>query len=106
MDASRKLTISQLWIAAVAVTTLILACTPKADPHSVEYYLDNKDARLQRIKECDNNPGALKDDPDCINARQATIRAWSKPNLKPFNPSSASGQAGDPSSSSAGSIVR
>jgi len=106
MDASRKLTIPQLWVAAVAVTTLILACTPKADPHSVEYYLDNKDARLQRIKECDNNPGTLKDDPDCINARQAAIRPWSKPNLKLFDPSTASGQASDPSPNSAGSIAR
>ena len=106
MKPINKVTDAQLWLAAGVVTTVILACTPKAEPHTVDFYVDNKEARLARLKECENNAGSLKDDADCINAKQAAIKVWSKPNLSKFDPSSPLGQTPEPASSPASEAVR
>ena len=46
---------------------------PKKIPNTVEWYMEptNKQALDERIQVCNNNPGQLKDDPDCINAHTA-----------------------------------
>jgi hypothetical protein len=97
----RHLSQPQLWLSAAAITVVFLACTPKSEPKTVDYYAENKEARVARLKECENNVGTLKDDPDCVNAKQAAIKAWRKPNLPSFDPSSPTGQSSGPAASGA-----
>jgi len=77
MRKFNTVTDAQLWLAAGVVTTVVLACTPKPEPKTVDYYVANQEARLARLKECENNVGTLKDDPDCLNAKQAALKVWS-----------------------------
>lgn len=49
----------------------LIACAPKQSQHTVEYYKSNESERKARLAECANDPGALKDDPLCVNARAA-----------------------------------
>lgn len=57
----------------IVVTIGSAACTPSPDPthQTVDYYRANKDARQAMVARCENDPGALGQTPDCINARQA-----------------------------------
>lgn len=50
-----------------------VACGPSPEPvhQTVEYYRTNREARKAKLAECTNDPGALGQTPDCINARQA-----------------------------------
>ena len=42
---------------------------------TITWYMAHTDERKARITECDNDPGHLKDDPDCINAKRADNQA-------------------------------
>lgn len=37
---------------------------------------ENKELLAETIKQCRNNPGELKDTPNCINAQEAKRRRW------------------------------
>ncbi len=39
--------------------------------HAIDWYMANDDARKTVIATCDNDPGHLQNDPDCINAKKA-----------------------------------
>ena len=106
MRKLNTVTDAHLWLAAGVVTTVILACAPKPEPKTVDYYVDNQEARLARLKECANNVGTLKDDPDCLNAKQAALKVWSKPSLPKFDPSSQTGQAPESAPASAAEATR
>ena len=43
---------------------------------TVEWFLDNRAALSATTKECNNNPGQLRDDPNCINAAAANHKKW------------------------------
>lgn len=73
---------------AIALTIAAAACTPPAEPthQTVDYYLENKEARAAKLVECENDPGALGQTPDCINAKQAARRDMkSLRDLAPLN---------------------
>lgn len=61
------------WCLGIVVTIGAVACAPSPEPthQTVEYYRANRDARDAKLAECANDPGALGQTPDCINARQA-----------------------------------
>lgn len=61
------------WCLGIVVTISSAACAPSPEPthQTVEYYRTNRDAREAKLAECANDPGALGQTPDCINARQA-----------------------------------
>ncbi len=64
------------WVRICLATGGVLAasaCTPSSEPthQTVEYYRTNADARAEKLAQCENDPGALGQTPDCINARQA-----------------------------------
>ena len=40
---------------------------------TVSYYKENLNERLNKLKECANNPGELENTPNCINAAEANI---------------------------------
>ena len=46
---------------------------PKAT-HTVDQYLAKPDLLEQKLRECANNPGELRDTPDCINVNAASAR--------------------------------
>lgn len=61
------------WCLGIVVAIGAAACAPSPEPthQTVEYYRANKDAREAKLVECGNDPGALGQTPDCINAKQA-----------------------------------
>lgn len=66
----------------LAAAALLAACSQK-EPKTVAYYTANPAERDQVVAECKNNPGKLKDDPDCINANDSAIQSWGKKPLPP-----------------------
>lgn len=42
---------------------------------TVDYYLKNKDECELKVQECKNNPGDLKNNPNCVNAMEARYKA-------------------------------
>lgn len=65
---------SWLVFLGILLSISLVACTPKPEPKTVDYYVSNVPETLKLLEECRNNPGKLKDDPDCINARQALTK--------------------------------
>lgn len=61
------------WCLGIVVTIGVAACAPSPNPthQTVEYYRANRDAREAKLAECGNDPGALGQTPDCVNAKQA-----------------------------------
>lgn len=59
-------------IMALATLTALAGCKSE-ETHSVEWYRspENKAAFDAKIAECKNNPGEMKDTPNCINAFKA-----------------------------------
>jgi hypothetical protein len=88
-----KLSNLHLWIASVAITALILACSPKPEPRTVDFYATHTTERAQRMAECEARAGTLAGDPDCINARQAAMRLWSTGPRQRFDMNQPSGTA-------------
>jgi hypothetical protein len=60
----------------IVVTIGAAACAPLPDPthQTVDYYRANREAREAKLAECENDPGALAQTPDCINAKAAARR--------------------------------
>jgi hypothetical protein len=48
---------------------------PSAPAGTISWYMANTDARKATIARCDNDPGHLANDPDCINAKKADNQA-------------------------------
>ncbi len=72
--------------ATMTATIFLSACTPKPEAKTVAYYLANEAERHQVSDKCRNNPGELKDDPDCINAAEAMhkAQAYKVPKAVPY----------------------
>lgn len=51
----------------------VIACAPKQSQHTVEYYKSHESERKAKLAECGNDPGALEDEPLCVNARAADL---------------------------------
>lgn len=72
-------------ILAVALLSLAsFGCDKKAEVKTVEWYMapENKAAYEAKLAECRNNPGGLKDDPNCMNAMTAQHRLFAtKPGI-------------------------
>ena len=55
-------------------------CDKKEEVKTVEWYMapENKAAYEAKLAECRNNPGGLKDDPNCINAATARHKLFAR----------------------------
>ena len=53
---------------------------PQKEIHTVEWFLnpENKAVLDETLKQCKNNPGVRKDDPNCINAQEALHKRWGR----------------------------
>ena len=65
------------------LTTLVLpftGCDKKEETKTVDWYMapENKDALETKLKECRNNPGELKDTPNCQNAALAQHKLFAR----------------------------
>jgi hypothetical protein len=88
--------VTSFMIAIVAATS---GCTPtpKKARYTVEQYLADRQLMNSKVQECANNPGELRNDPDCINAGMAASRdSWgSLRDLPPiFGPEEATDKPG------------
>lgn len=61
------------FLATLALITFLTGCndTPIEEVKTVEYYEQNESSLKLKIKECKNNPGELRETPNCQNAFQA-----------------------------------
>ena len=66
------------WFIALAILVCFTGCkeesTPTKETKTVRWYTDHPDERKAQLAICANNPGELRDDPNCINARQSFLR--------------------------------
>lgn len=53
------------------VLAYLAGCTPAEPTKTVDYYKANPDERRAKLKECANNPGEKRKEPNCVNASQA-----------------------------------
>lgn len=70
-----------LLLGTLALLLMPLAgCNKEKEAKTVEWYMDPANAMAYEAKlaECKNNPGGLKDDPNCLNARTAQHKLFSK----------------------------
>ena len=60
---------------------IIAGCDEKKEVKTVDWYMapENKAALDATLKECSNNPGQLKDDPNCLNAATARHNLFAAP---------------------------
>jgi hypothetical protein len=50
----------------------VTACAPAPDAtHTVDYYRAHAQERAQLLSRCDNDPGGLGRQPNCVNGQQA-----------------------------------
>lgn len=63
----------------VIAACLLLAACKTEETMSVEYYIDNDEARTQKLMECANNPGDTAIEANCINAREAEHKSIFNP---------------------------
>ena len=76
-----------LLIGALAVLPLTFAgCKQKEETRTVDWYMapENEAVFEAKLKECRNNPGELKDTPNCQNAELANHKLFTKRPTKPF----------------------
>ncbi|MBM0105800.1 EexN family lipoprotein [Steroidobacter sp. S1-65] len=72
-----KLTVLASIIAGIAIGATGCSHEPKKAQYTVEQYLADRDLMNKKVEECANNPGELRNDPDCINARAAASKdSW------------------------------
>lgn len=60
-------------LTTLALTAFLIGCndTPEEKIKTVDYYEQNEDSLKLKVQECKNNPGELREDPNCHNAFQA-----------------------------------
>lgn len=57
----------------LAVFTALGACAPSPSEYTVDYYQAHPAEREAKLAQCANDPGALRDDALCVNAREAGV---------------------------------
>jgi hypothetical protein len=61
-------------VAAAAIAFCGCSPEPQMARYTVDDYVANPDAMDAKLKECANNPGDSRNDPDCVNVRAAAER--------------------------------
>ncbi|MEX3581726.1 MAG: EexN family lipoprotein [Burkholderia sp.] len=67
-------------ITIVMLAMVLVACGKKvqtvSEVKTVDWYLENRDVMQKVLAECGNNPGELAGDQNCINASDASNKAF------------------------------
>lgn len=63
---------------AIVFPTIGECVEPPKETQTVEWFMrpENKEILTETLKQCRNNPGELKDTPNCVNAEEAKRRRW------------------------------
>lgn len=64
----------KILLAGVALVAFA-GCNEKVN--TVDYYVEHEQEREAKLKECLNNPGAMQNNPNCINAHVALNKSLS-----------------------------
>jgi len=71
-------TLRPLSIIGLAATLALSACSRELQPekamYTVDEYLAKPDVMATKLHECANNPGELRNNPDCVNVKEAVKR--------------------------------
>ncbi len=72
----------------VAMALLTAGCMqePQEEVRTVEYYKENRGVMEETLTKCNNNPGVLDNDPNCINANTAYAQTLMQLNYQPLPP--------------------
>lgn len=73
-----------LSLALMTAAAACVSCGREEPPKTVAYYTAHPAERDARIAVCKNDPGTLKNDPDCVNAGMAVISNWGTTTLPPI----------------------
>ncbi|MEO9273740.1 EexN family lipoprotein [Marinomonas sp. 5E14-1] len=65
-------------IATSTLAVFLIACSPKEEVKTVQFYLDNEDALELKMAYCKNNPGKAMTDENCINSLEASSKLKDK----------------------------
>lgn len=72
---TRTLRLLSLVAVVAALTAAAAGCSQQAAPpkatYTVDQYLAKPDLMEAKVRECANNPGELRNDPDCVNVKAA-----------------------------------
>lgn len=74
-----------IFISLIGLT--LTACSDEEEAtnnvvNDVTFYLENESERVAMNKRCENNPGLLDSDPNCVNAEEAKRKKKSEEFLK------------------------
>ncbi len=72
------------WSVATTLALMLTGCFEKEKATlDVEWYKTHDSERAAKLKECSNDPGTLKDTPNCVNAVEAErqLSSGSLPNV-------------------------
>jgi len=67
-------------VLGVVVAGILAGCAepePQEETRTVEWFIENPTDRAEMLKRCDNNPGELRETPNCQNAVRAEEKASS-----------------------------
>ncbi|MDY4284354.1 MULTISPECIES: EexN family lipoprotein [Xanthomonas] len=65
----------QRWLAALLTCGLALSSQANANtPKTVSYYSEHGEERKAVLARCRDNPGELRETPDCVNAERADAK--------------------------------
>ena len=64
-----------LILSAMVALLFLPGCTEeKKEVKTVQWYNEHPKERMEQFEICTNNPGQLKNDPNCINAKQSVLQ--------------------------------
>lgn len=66
-----------------ALLVLLLAACTSETPRDVAYYMKHADERTATVEACNNDPGRVALQSNCINAHEAAFRAALRSNVVP-----------------------
>ncbi len=59
------------YLLTITSALVLLACSPREETRTVDYYKEHKEELAAKRKECTDNPGELGKTTNCINAERA-----------------------------------
>lgn len=62
------------WLAALACGLAVSSQALAATPKTVNYYAEHNEERKAVLARCRDNPGELRETPDCVNAERADAK--------------------------------
>ena len=74
----KRIIFTALLAFAAMLPTIGVCAEPPKETQTVEWFMkpENREVLDETLKQCRNNPGELRDTPNCINAEEAKRKRW------------------------------